>query len=92
MQDVVWPNGCGRWLCKRPPGSERILDQAMEGNRPTRRTNRIRRQGNRELEVHAHQVVKDLQGRMLLDGKVKHIYKMEQGLIKSMEIEPFGEV
>ena len=42
---------------------------------------------NGSLEVEVHQVVMDLQGNLLFDGKVKHIYIFENGLIKSMDIE-----
>ena len=42
---------------------------------------------NGSLEVEVHQKVKDLQGNSLFDGKVKHIYTFEDGLIKTMDIE-----
>ncbi|WP_262497617.1 hypothetical protein [Flavobacterium pallidum] len=34
-----------------------------------------------------HQNVKDLQGNVLFDGVVKHIYTFEDGLLKTMDIE-----
>ena len=43
--------------------------------------------GDGKVEVNVHQVVKDLQGSVLFDGMVKHIYAFEDGLIKSMDIE-----
>jgi hypothetical protein len=39
------------------------------------------------MEVEVHHVVKDREGNLLMDGMVKHIYTMEDGLIKNMEIE-----
>jgi hypothetical protein len=36
--------------------------------------------------VDVHQVVRDLSGKVFLDNKVKHIYVMEDHLVKSMEI------
>ena len=42
---------------------------------------------NGSLEVEVHQKVKDLQGNSMFDGKVKHIYTLENGLIKTMDIE-----
>ena len=42
---------------------------------------------NERLEVKVHQHVKDLQGGLLFDGMVKHIYTFEDGLIKTMDIE-----
>jgi hypothetical protein len=39
------------------------------------------------LEVAVHQVVKDMQGQLLFDGQVKHIYTIQDGLLKQMDIE-----
>lgn len=39
------------------------------------------------LEVSVHQNVKELDGKQLFDGTVKHIYRFEEGLIKTMDIE-----
>jgi len=37
--------------------------------------------------VHVHQVVRDLSGNVILDQMVQHIYSIDDGLIKSMEIQ-----
>lgn len=42
---------------------------------------------NGSLEVKVHQTVKDLQGNLMFDGFVKHIYTFQDGLIKTMDIE-----
>ena len=42
---------------------------------------------NKSLEVVVHQNVKDLQGNLMFDGTVKHIYTFQDGLIKTMDIE-----
>lgn len=42
---------------------------------------------NGSLEVKVHQNVKDLQGNLMFDGIVKHIYTFEDKLIKTMDIE-----
>src|SRR5437868_15118688 len=42
---------------------------------------------NGSVEVAVHQKVKDLQGKTVFDGMVKHIYTFEDGLIKTMDIE-----
>ena len=39
------------------------------------------------LEVDVHQVVKDMQGQLLFDGSVKHIYTIQDKLFKQMDIE-----
>jgi hypothetical protein len=38
------------------------------------------------MVVSVHQVVRDLDGRVVSDGMVAHVYRIEDGLIRSMEI------
>jgi hypothetical protein len=45
---------------------------------------------NGSLEVKVHQRVKDLEGRLLFDGTVKHVYRFQNGLIQTMDIELVG--
>jgi hypothetical protein len=40
-----------------------------------------------KVEVAVHQLVKDMKGQVLFDGPVKHVYIIEDGLIKQMDIE-----
>lgn len=42
---------------------------------------------NGSLEVEVHQHVKDLNGALIFDGIVKHVYTFKDGLIKTMDIE-----
>ncbi|MBO3272717.1 nuclear transport factor 2 family protein [Hymenobacter defluvii] len=42
---------------------------------------------NGTLEVTVHQVVRDLQDKLLFDGVVKHVYTLQQGLLRRMDIE-----
>jgi hypothetical protein len=42
---------------------------------------------NGTLEVSVHQTVKDLQGNLLFDGAVKHIYTIQDDLLRKMDIE-----
>lgn len=42
---------------------------------------------NGSLEVKVHQNVKDLNGNLMFDGLVKHVYTFENELIKTMDIE-----
>ncbi len=44
---------------------------------------------NGTLEVEVNQLVKDLNGNILFDGKVKHVYTIEDGLIQQMDIEQY---
>jgi len=40
-----------------------------------------------EIEVEVHQVVEDMKGNILADEMAKHVYIIEDDLIKSMEIK-----
>src|ERR1700749_2556922 len=42
---------------------------------------------NGSLEVLVHQLVKELDGNVLFDGLVKHVYTFKEGLIATMDIE-----
>lgn len=42
---------------------------------------------NGAVEVTVHQLVKDLQGGVLFDGVVKHVYTIQDDLLRKMDIE-----
>ena len=42
---------------------------------------------NGTLEVEVNQLVKDLEGNVLFDGKVKHVYVISDGLLQQMDVE-----
>lgn len=39
------------------------------------------------LEIVVQQTVKDLQGNIIFDGIVKHVYNLQDGLLRRMDIE-----
>lgn len=43
-------------------------------------------EGDGRTVVHVHQVVRDLEGRVLADQMVDHVYTIEGGLVRSMSI------
>ena len=47
----------------------------------------IRERADGTLEVTVHQLVKDLEGNVAFDGTVKHIYTLQDGLLRRMAIE-----
>jgi hypothetical protein len=47
----------------------------------------FRERQNGTLEVEIDQLVKDLDGNVLFDGKVKHVYVIANGLLQHMDIE-----
>ncbi len=42
---------------------------------------------NGTLEILVHQLVKDLQDNIIFDGIVKHVYTLQEGLLRRMDIE-----
>ena len=85
--DVLWPNG---WEGGYVKGHEEVRDywtRQWKELDPHVDPVALKERPNGQIEVNVHQVVKDLQGKTLFDGMVKHIYALENGLIKSMEIE-----
>ncbi|HEY8897826.1 MAG TPA: nuclear transport factor 2 family protein [Niastella sp.] len=47
----------------------------------------FRERENGTFEVEVHQLVKDLDGNILFDGKVLHVYVINDGLLQKMDIE-----
>lgn len=47
----------------------------------------FRERENGTLEVEVDQLVKDLDGNILFNGKVRHIYVIKDGLLQQMDIE-----
>ena len=42
---------------------------------------------NGTYEVTVHQLVKDLEGKILFDGKIKHIFTVQENMLRRMDIE-----
>ncbi len=85
--EVTWPNG---WEGGYVHGHAEVKDywtrQWKEINPHVTPVSILERADGR-LEVEVQQLVKDLQGKVLADGSVKHIYSFKNGLITKMEIE-----
>ena len=86
-QNVHWPNGWeGGYVEGHSEVREYWTRQWKEIN-PTVKPVSIEESGNGQIAVKVQQVAKDMQGNILFDGIVKHVYTIDNGLIKSMEIE-----
>jgi len=84
--DVDWPNG---WEGGRLRGHDEVQEywtRQWKAIDPIVTPERIVREGDGRIAAHLHQVVRDLQGNVISDGMVEHVYQIEAGLIKSMEI------
>lgn len=89
--EVDWPNG---WEGGRVHGRDGVreywtrqwaaIDPSVEiVGSETDETGRI------VLQV--HQVIRDLEGKVLMDGVVEHVYRIEDGLVRSMDIREASE-
>lgn len=84
--DVQWPNGWeGGYLYGHDQVKNYWIRQWKELN-PTVEPRNFKETIDNRLEVEVYQLVKDVQGKILFDGSVTHIYSFQDGLIKSMEI------
>lgn len=85
--NVNWPND---WEGGYVKGHDEVRDywtRQWKEIDPTVEPVAFKEKQDGSFEVEVHQVAKELQGNVLFDGIVKHIYTIENGLIKSMEIE-----
>jgi hypothetical protein len=84
--NVHWPNG---WEGGYVEGHDEVRNywtrQWKELNSHVQPVS-FRENAQGEVEVAVHQVVKDMNGNVLVDGIVKHVYTFENGLIKGMAI------
>lgn len=85
--EVNWPNG---WEGGYVKGHEEVRNywtRQWKEIDPKVEPVAFKERDNGEIEVEVHQTAKDLQGNVLFDGMIKHVYAIESGLIKNMEIE-----
>jgi SnoaL-like domain len=85
--NVHWPNG---WEGGYVEGHGEVRDywtRQWREIKPNVQPISFAENEDGKIEAEVHQVVKDMQGNILSDGLVKHVYAIENGLIKSMEIE-----
>jgi hypothetical protein len=85
--DVDWPNA---WKGGRLRGREAVRDywtaqwQEIDPHvEPISLTERA----DGALAVTVRQVVRSIDGQLLSDGKVVHVYRLEDGLINRMDVE-----
>jgi len=85
--NVDWPNGWeGGYLHGRKAVKEYWIRQWQEIN-PNVSVVALKKLGTNKFEVTVHQFVRDMSGNILINATIKHIYTIENGLIKRMEIE-----
>ena len=84
--DVDWPNG---WEGGRVVGREAVREywtrQWAEIDPSVDPVGFAERRGG-EVEVRVHQVARDLDGRLLFDAEVRHVYAFRGELVERMTI------
>ncbi len=60
-------------------GQWRLIDPHVEPRR-------FALEDDGRITVHVHQIVRDLAGRVVTDQMVRHVYRLESGAIRHMEI------
>ena len=84
--DVTWPNGWeGGWLA----GVEAVRDywrRQWAAIDPSVEPLGFTREADGRIAVRVHQIVRDLGGNLLADELVEHVYSVQDGFIRRMEI------
>lgn len=84
--DVDWPNG---WEGGRVHGHEGVRDywtRQWAAIDPHVEPVGFDTDETGRTIVKVHQMVRDLEGNLITEGRVEHVYRIEDGRIKSMEI------
>jgi hypothetical protein len=86
QSNVEWPNGMeGGTVCGH--GGVRDYWTRQWGMiNPHVDPIKVDADGHGRTVVGVHQVIRDLDGKVLMDRMVEHVYSFEDGLIRSMEI------
>jgi hypothetical protein len=84
---VVWPNGMEGGYVDGYEGVRQYWTRQWGMIDPHVEPLRIEKDERNRAVVHVHQVVRDLDGKLLTDTTVRHAYTISQGLIERMEIE-----
>ena len=84
--DVVWPNGMEGGTVHGHDGVRSYWTRQWRMIDPHVEPVGFKVDDAGRVVVTVHQVVRDLAGKTLLDRMVEHLYTMEGGLIRTMEI------
>ena len=84
--DVVWPNGMEGGVVHGHEGVRAYWTRQWTMIDPHVEPTRVERAEDGRVIVDVHQVIRDLNGSVLLDRMVQHVYSINDGLIQHMEI------
>jgi hypothetical protein len=89
--EIEWPNG---WEGGRVHGLEGVREywtRQWAAIDPSVEPVGFDTEDDGRTVVLVHQVIRDLEGKVTLDGMVEHVYRIEDGLIRSMDIQQPSE-
>lgn len=84
--DVEWPNGMEGGTVHGHPGVREYWTRQWTLIDPHVEPVGFTRTPDGRIAVDVRQVVRDMRGTLLVDQHVRHVYRMEDGKVRSMEI------
>jgi hypothetical protein len=84
--EVIWPNGMEGGTVHGREGVQEYWTRQWAMINPKVEPLYIVEEPDGRMLVRVHQLVKDLEGRTLVDQLVEHVYAFEEGMIIDMEI------
>lgn len=84
--DVIWPNGMEGGVVHGHEGVRAYWTRQWGILNPHVDPVGFEEDDSGRIVVQVHQVVHDTSGKLLLDRMVEHIYTLEDGLIRTMDI------
>jgi ketosteroid isomerase-like protein len=85
-EDVVWPNGWEGGYVRGHDEVRAYWTRQWQSLNPTVQPTRYSIDQQGQVVVLVHQIVRDLEGQVLVDQFVQHAYRIEADRIRSMEI------
>lgn len=84
--DVDWPNAWEGGRVRGHGGIREYWTRQWAVLNPTVQPMRFRADDRGRIAVTVHQVVRDTSGNVVSDALVEHVYQLENGLIKRMDV------
>jgi hypothetical protein len=84
--DVVWPNGMEGGVVHGHQGVRAYWTRQWGILNPHVDPVEFEEDDSGRIVVQVHQIVHDVSGKLLLDRMVEHVYTIEDGLIRTMDI------
>jgi ketosteroid isomerase-like protein len=84
--EVDWPNGLEGGYVHGHAAVRDYWTRQWRSIDPHVEPRRFALEDDGRVAVHVHQVVRDLSGRVVTDHMVRHVYRVESGTIRHMEI------